>query len=155
MQMGGNMSWIARILFIGMSVAAMWLVFGCQAIPLTKEVTVVIQNGPEIPLYLEIADTDQKRERGLMYRETLDGNKGMIFTGDTPKVWNMWMKDTYVSLDMIFYDENGVIVKIAKNAEPESLKTISSDVPALGVIEVRGGLTDQLGIVKGDKIKGL
>ena len=64
----------------------------------------------------------------------------------------MWMKNTYISLDMIFIDENGIVSSIEKNTEPQSLKTISSEEPIKYVLELAKGTTDQIKLIEGDQI---
>ena len=146
------MTWVARILFIGMSIAALWLLFGCQSMLYPHQTTVLTARGVEIPFHLAVAETDEQKEKGLSFRTYVPKDSGMIFTSERPKIWHMWMKDTQVSLDMLFFDENGKIVKVAERAAPFSLKVISSDVPVKGVLEINGGLSSYLGIKPGDKI---
>lgn len=76
----------------------------------------------------------------------------MIFIFESPRIINMWMKNTYIPLDMIFIDENNQIIKIEKNTTPHSLEIISSDKKAIKVLEINAGLSDKFDIKIGNKI---
>jgi uncharacterized membrane protein (UPF0127 family) len=96
-----------------------------------------------------VADTESREEQGLMFVRELPADRGMVFIGAQPKVWNMWMKNTYVPLDMLFVAPDGHVVKIA-HAIPHDETTISSDIAVKGVIELQGGICEQLHIKVGD-----
>ena len=103
-------------------------------------------------VFLEVALTDQQKEKGLMNRPNLARNRGMVFVFRPAKQITFWMKDTLISLDMIFVNR-GKIVKIAKNATPNQTTVLypsGSDVTE--VIEVNGGFTDKFMIKAGDRI---
>jgi uncharacterized membrane protein (UPF0127 family) len=100
----------------------------------------------------DIATTKESQEKGLMFLNEIPENYGMTFLFNKPKIIYMWMKNTFIPLDMLFFDENNKIVHIHKNAEPFSEEIISSNVPALGVIEISGGNTDNQNIQIGDTI---
>lgn len=102
---------------------------------------------------VKIADTRSDQEKGLMYIKELPKNMGLLFNFSQEKVLKMWMKNTLIYLDMLFIDKNGKIVKIAKSAKPLSKKLISSKVKAKMVLEINGGLSQELGIEVGDKIR--
>lgn len=99
-----------------------------------------------------IADSNSKRKKGLMYIENLPNNHGMLFKFNSPRIASMWMKNTYISLDLLFIDKNQTIVKIHNNAEPFNLKSISSKLKVKWVLEINGGLAEELGINPGNKI---
>ncbi len=99
-----------------------------------------------------IADSNSKRKKGLMYIENLPNNHGMLFKFNSPRIASMWMKNTYISLDLLFIDKNQTIVKIHNNAEPFNLKGISSKLKVKWVLEINGGLAEELGINPGNKI---
>lgn len=101
---------------------------------------------------LEIADDAYQRETGLMYRESMAMNRGMLFIFDTEEQLGFYMKNTYIPLDLIFLNKDLIIVNIQKNATPKSLETIPSNAPAQYVLEVNAGLTDTWNLSKGDKI---
>ncbi len=100
----------------------------------------------------DIADTPQLQERGLMYKKNIPMNYAMTFLFEKPKIIRMWMKNTYIPLDMIFFDEKGIIVSLKENAAPHDLIHISSKRNALGVVELNAGLIQKKKIRIGDKI---
>ena len=99
-----------------------------------------------------IADNDEKRSYGLMNIEYLPENLGMLFLKDSPQQIFMWMKNTKISLDMIFFNQDLKINYIKKNATPFSLDTIASGENSIGVLEIKGGIADKLKIKDGYKI---
>ena len=101
---------------------------------------------------VEIADTTHKRSVGLMFRRSLGEDEGMIFVHDTSGPVGMWMKNTYISLDMFFVRADGVIHRIEKNTQPFSEANIGSEGDVLAVIEMIAGSADRLGIKPGDKV---
>jgi uncharacterized protein len=100
----------------------------------------------------EIADTDELRERGLMFRQRMPEDQAMLFDFGKPRPAAMWMKNTYISLDMVFVREDGTIAAIAENTVPKSLDTVSVQEPVRGVIELAAGTAKKIGIHKGDKV---
>ena len=103
-------------------------------------------------LSAEVADTDELRQRGLMFRHILPPDQAMLFDFGTPRPAAMWMKDTYMSLDMLFVREDGTIAALAENTVPKSLDTISVQESVQGVVELAAGTVKRLGIHKGDKV---
>ncbi|MCY4278952.1 MAG: DUF192 domain-containing protein [Gammaproteobacteria bacterium] len=101
---------------------------------------------------VEVARSDEQRRTGLMHRTTLAEDAGMLFDFEREQPINMWMKNTPLSLDMLFIGDDGRIVRIAKDTEPYSLKRIPSGRPARAVLEVRAGTSARLGIGVGDHI---
>ena len=101
----------------------------------------------------EIADTNAARELGLMNRHTLAPDAGMLFIFDNETQQSFWMKNTYVSLDMIFLSSKKEIVYIEHSATPLSEKNITPAAPAKYVLEVNAGYTDAHGIGVGDKVE--
>ncbi len=101
---------------------------------------------------VELAVTDEGRERGLMYRRSVPEFYGMLFDFERDQEVAMWMKNTYVSLDMIFIQSDGRIRRIAENTEVESLRIISSGGPVRAVLEVAAGTARKLGIEAGDRV---
>ena len=106
-----------------------------------------------IEFQIEIADEADERSRGLMFRKSLDEQSGMLFIYPTPRVASFWMKNTLISLDMLFIDTEGRIASIARKTTPLSLNPVSSGVPVLTVLEIDGGDADRLGISVGDTVK--
>ncbi|WP_299718278.1 DUF192 domain-containing protein [Tardiphaga sp.] len=101
---------------------------------------------------VEMATTDKERETGLMYRKELADGRGMLFDFSPEQQVSMWMKNTFISLDMIFIGANGRILRIAENTEPQSTRIIPSGGPAKGVLEVIAGTAKKYGIAPGDQI---
>ena len=102
----------------------------------------------------EVADTDQTRERGLMFRHILPPDQAMLFDFGNPKPVAMWMKNTYMSLDMLFVRSDGSIAALAENTLPQSLDTIGVQEPVLGVVELAAGSVKRAGIKKDDQVIG-
>ena len=101
---------------------------------------------------VEMATTEEERQQGLMYRKELPDGKGMLFDFSPEQQISMWMKNTYISLDMIFIRADGRILRIAENTEPMSMKIISSGGLAKGVLEVIAGTAQKYGIAPGDRV---
>ncbi|HUO07467.1 MAG TPA: DUF192 domain-containing protein [Phycisphaerae bacterium] len=103
------------------------------------------------PFTLEIADTDEKRERGLMFRKSMAADHGMIFVFDVADNYRFWMKNTWIPLDIIFLDSAGKVIEI----EPRKAKddtAMGPDEPAKYVIELNAGTAETIGLKKGDPI---
>jgi uncharacterized membrane protein (UPF0127 family) len=101
---------------------------------------------------VEIAQTPEQQELGLMYRTSLAPDKGMLFIEDQDMVVTMWMKNTLISLDMLFFDSEGKIVYIADHATPESTAIITARRPVRAVIELAAGTADADHIKVGDRV---
>lgn len=117
-----------------------------------ETITIVTASGPQT-LEVEVADTNTSRERGLMFRRAMPQNHGMIFLFGAERTITMWMRNTYLPLDMIFVRADGSIAHIAANTEPFSEDVISSGSPVSVVIEVNGGAAGKLGIKPGDRVE--
>jgi len=101
---------------------------------------------------IEVADDNPEREQGLMYRDTMAENAGKLFLMGMEETQAFWMKNTVLSLDILYVDSERRIVSIHKNCTPYSLDQIVSAKPALYVVEVNAGYTDKNGIQVGDMI---
>jgi len=101
---------------------------------------------------VEVARTDEERAKGLMFRKELPEGRGMLFDFKPDQHVSMWMRNTYIPLDMLFINGDGTIRRIAENTVPLSEKTIPSGGPVRGVLEVIGGTAKKLGIKPGDKV---
>jgi len=112
---------------------------------------IVTRNGVQV-FSVEMATTEQEKETGLMYRKELADGKGMLFDFSPEQQVSMWMKNTYISLDMIFIRSDGRILRIAENTEPLSTSIISSGGLAKGVLEVIAGTAKKYGIQPGDRV---
>ena len=116
-----------------------------------EELKIVTASG-EHELLVEIADDEPERERGLMFRPPLPDDRGMLFEFPDSAERSFWMRNTPSSLDIIYIDPTGSIVSIAHHATPYSEAPLPSNGAANGVLEVRAGLTEQIGAKAGDKV---
>ncbi len=99
-----------------------------------------------------VAADPKSRERGLMYVRDMPARRGMLFLFEFPQELAFWMKNTYLSLDLVFIDADGRVLNIAANAKPFSLDPIESDGNALAVLEVRAGTAQKIGLEPGDLV---
>lgn len=102
---------------------------------------------------VEVADDEAEREQGLMNREDMAQDRGMLFTYEQPQMAGVWMKNTLIPLDMLFLAEDGTIKAIAKSAEPGSERTINSGFRVKAFLEINGGKADELAIKPGDIVR--
>lgn len=124
------------------------IIFPVQAMEL-----IIKTNDGEHIFQTEIADTPEKQKKGLMFKKEIPNDFAMTFLFSDMRMIHMWMKNTYLPLDMIFFDSYGIITHIHKNAEPFSEDFISSALPAKGVIEVLAGTVHERNIQIGDMIE--
>ena len=110
------------------------------------------QSGTE-RFIVEIADEQAEREIGLMYREEVSLDQGMLFDFGTDRLVTMWMRNTPLSLDMLFIDRSGTIVRVAERTTPFSPAIISSGQPVRYVLELNAGVASEKGIRSGDMAK--
>ena len=113
--------------------------------------TVDAANG-RFEFLVEMAVSPAQRSQGLMFRESLEEDRGMLFDFGKPQQAAMWMRNTYVPLDMLFIDADGQITQIAANTQPLSDAVIASRAPVRAVLELRGGVSAKLGIRPGDRV---
>lgn len=114
---------------------------------------VKLNTEPSIILDVEVADNFIKRSKGLKNRTDLPDQFGMLFTYPDEAIRTFWMKDTPLSLDIIFIDKNNEVVFIHKAAIPNSPEPISSNLPSSKVLELLSGKADEYNLVKGIKIE--
>lgn len=120
---------------------------------LLQNKTIKINN---IPVELEIADTPEKKIRGLSDRADLSENRGMLFIYDTSGFYGIWMKDMKFPIDIIWIDKNGRIIDITKDVKPESFpKTFTSSGPAKYILEVNAGYSDEHNLKIGHLVEGI
>jgi uncharacterized membrane protein (UPF0127 family) len=112
---------------------------------------IATKNGVQV-FAVEMATTEEEKTTGLMYRKELPDGKGMLFDFTPAQEVSMWMKNTFISLDMIFIRADGRILRIAESTEPQSTRIISSGGPAKGVLEVIAGTARKYGIAPGDQV---
>ncbi|MSO73763.1 MAG: DUF192 domain-containing protein [Alphaproteobacteria bacterium] len=122
-----------------------------EANPTTIPVTIETPYGRRT-IQAEVACRLDERALGLMGRASLAPDSGMIFLLPAPRPMRLWMKDTPLALDIIFFDSSLKIIRIEENAEPMRERVIESGGGVLGVLEIAGGRADKLKISHGDKI---
>jgi uncharacterized protein len=150
---------IVRVRFAGRlmaSLAAFAVLVTLCANPAAKAASIqpleiVTKSGVQV-FSVEMATTEEEKTQGLMYRKELPDGKGMLFDFSPEQQISMWMKNTYIPLDMIFIRADGRILRIAENTEPMSTKIISSGGLARGVLEVIAGTAQKYGIQPGDRV---
>jgi uncharacterized membrane protein (UPF0127 family) len=146
---------------------AAWIVFAMAAVLATMTIAHAQTRPPEgfatgalairtekdtHKFQIEIARTPDQQQFGLMFRNKLAADAGMLFVYERPQRISMWMKNTYIPLDMIFIGADGRVVGIAERRVPLSVEPIYSSGPALAVLEVNGGTAARLGIKPGDTV---
>ena len=120
---------------------------------LPRDVLLVETGSSQYRFEVEVADDPAERAEGLMYRQSLADNAGMLFLYPQPQPVEFWMKNTPLSLDIVFVRADGTIARIAANTTPMSEDRISSREPVLAVLEVKAGIMQQLGIAAGDRLR--
>lgn len=115
--------------------------------PLTLEA-----GGKSHPFQVEVMRKDEDRARGLMFRRYMPADRGMLFDFKTEQPVSMWMKNTYLPLDMVFIARNGKIVSVAENTEPLSERIVPSGGAVLGVLELNAGTAARIGLKAGDRV---
>jgi hypothetical protein len=101
---------------------------------------------------VEVAETPDQRAQGLMFRQTMAAEAGMLFLFGGSEERAMWMKNTLIPLDMLFVDQGGKIVRIEQRTVPHSLRAIVSGQPVAAVLELNAGTTSRLKIKPGDRV---
>ncbi|MBC6980857.1 DUF192 domain-containing protein [Caulobacter sp. 17J80-11] len=142
----------ALAIFAGALVASGCAAAGEGKAPPQEPLEVVTDQGVR-RFVVEIADTEAERERGLMFRQQMAPDQGMLFEFPNAAERSFWMKNTYLPLDIIYIGADGRIVSIARRATPFSETPIPSYGAAAGVLEINGGLAEELGIEPGDLIR--
>ncbi len=121
---------------------------GLEQVPLT-----IAANGKTHRFTVEVARTVEEQAQGLMNRESLGPDRGMIFPYDPPVVASFWMKNTLIPLDMIFIRADGTVASIEANTVPLSLDPVAAGEPVAAVLELAGGRSAELGIAPGAKVE--
>ena len=136
-------------------IVSLFLIYNvCEVSASVKsELSIITSNGSKHKFLVEVARTEEEKKIGLMFRKTLAKNAGMLFLYKREALRLMWMKNTFIPLDILFIDKKGVIKRVVKRTVPHSLATISSRQSVLAVLELRGGIASSLDIKKGDRIE--
>lgn len=132
--------------------AMLTLLAGCDP-PGPRVVIVAPDKSIRATIAVEIVNTPQQRELGLMYRRHMDENAGMLFVFPAAQPLKFWMKNTFLPLDMLFADDSGAIVGIVANAVPFSENQVGPDAPSKYVVEVNGGFAARHTIQQGDRLE--
>ena len=121
-----------------------------------SELVIIAESG-EHKFEIEVARTPKEHQRGLMYRQSLLPKAGMLFEYGSPRNISMWMRNTYIPLDIIFIGADWRIARIAQRTVPLSLTTVASEGAVTAVLEVNAGTASRLGLGPGDRViyKGL
>jgi uncharacterized protein len=126
---------------------------GSAAAAAAVPVVVLRASGRALPIRVELATTEDQRERGLMYRNRLDPDSGMLFIFDHEAPLTFWMKNTLIPLDIIFIGRDRKILGIVANAAPETENPRRVDGLSRYVLEIGGGLSDRLGVTPGSVVE--
>lgn len=148
---------MVRILFLAfliLPLAACWGEEEGQAYsPKSNILVIQSENGARHSFEIELALTQEQQMQGLMFREALDENAGMLFYwGGEEREQSFWMKNTLIPLDLIFIKRDGTIHHIHPSAIPHDLTSISSNGPVAAVLEINGGRAEELEIQNGDAV---
>jgi uncharacterized membrane protein (UPF0127 family) len=141
---------IQRLIFI---CALLLIASVSRAAELPRDIVLVEAGGSQYRFEVEVADDPAERAEGLMYRESLADNAGMLFLYPKPQPVQFWMKNTPLSLDIVFVRADGTIAHIAESTIPMSEDLIPSGEPVRAVLEVKAGTMRQLGVTAGDRLR--
>jgi len=139
------------------TILIVFIISGCTSDPITTSqsiLTIRTESG-KVNINVEISDTGQKIQQGLMYRESLDEDSGMLFIFQNEKPVSFWMKNTKIPLDMMFVSADGIINEIKVNVQPclsDPCTTYPSKHPTKYVIEVNAGFSEKSNIQVGDRL---
>jgi uncharacterized membrane protein (UPF0127 family) len=137
-----------------LAIALLWIVvFAPPSMAQSLEPLAIVSGDERHQFSVEIADTPAARSRGLMFRRSMPANQGMLFDFERDEMVSMWMRNTYISLDMLFIRKDGTIARIAEQTEPLSERTISSGEPVRSVLELNAGTAARLGISVDDRVE--
>ena len=155
MQIAGR--WLRLFVFamlaLGIAVGVSRGVMAQGQPPAALEPLTIVSGTTRHAFQVEVMRTPETRARGLMHRNHLPEDRGMLFDFGRIEPVAMWMQNTYIPLDMLFIRADGTIVRIAQRTEPLSTRSIHSGEPVLSVLEINGGLSEKLGIRAGDRIE--
>jgi uncharacterized membrane protein (UPF0127 family) len=151
--------WSARLLLIALCAVA--LATACRAAEFApaqlkgfpRSTLGIVRHDGRDEFHIWIADTPPRQQQGLMFVRDLPADYGMLFPLDEIRVMSMWMKNTYVALDMVFIGIDGRIAAIAASTTPLSENIVSFPVPVQAVLELKAGESVRRGIRAGDKVE--
>ncbi len=141
------------LLLVSIWISSVAAVFDPVAPAPVESLTIETAAGVRHEFKVEVVKDDRARDRGLMFRQSLPADGGMLFDYDPPQSIAFWMKNTYIPLDIIFIDAKGVILNIAANTTPLSLVQLQSSGAARGILEVNADTMARFGIKAGDHVR--
>lgn len=133
-------------------IAGIGIAFICGIFLFKTPLLVEVSFSDKATYQVEIADTQEKAEMGLMYRKSMPKNQGMLFIFPRPKIVHMWMKNTYIPLDMIFINSHNQVICLRENTRPLDESIISCPYPASKVLELNAGEIKASKIQPGDTL---
>lgn len=133
-----------------LAVLGIFMLLACS--PSESQVILHTADGP-VSFKAEVVDTQELRSKGLMFRQELAPNAGMLFDFQEERKVAFWMRNTFIPLDMIFVRADGIIANIHVNARPQDPTSIPSDGPVRFVFEIPGGRTVEIGLKAGDRLE--
>jgi uncharacterized membrane protein (UPF0127 family) len=136
---------VALFLFLLVPIASLAAGFGSESLSIRR------QDGTELHFQVELAVTPGQRQQGLMQRKDMAADRGMLFDFGASRQVHMWMKNTYLPLDMLFIRTDGTIATIRSDTVPLSEEVIDSKEPVRFVLELNAGTSKKLGIRAGDR----
>ncbi|TVR06504.1 MAG: DUF192 domain-containing protein [Salinarimonadaceae bacterium] len=139
--------------FLAIAVISCVALFAAPVTAQNFQPLTIVSGGERHEFQVEMADTPEARAQGLMFRRSMPQDRGMLFDFGRVDMVSMWMRNTYIPLDMLFIRQDGVIARIARDTEPLSERSISSGEPVLSVLELNAGVTARLGVEPGDRVE--
>lgn len=147
------LSWFAIPLAFSLAFWAAFMISPAEAQNFRRDkLTLKTASGAHV-IDIEVAETNEQKQLGLMYRTSVPPGTGMLFPYGGAQEVSMWMKNTYSSLDMIFIRSDGTVHRIEQSTEPLSERVISSKGPVAAVLELGAGESKRLGLKPGDKVE--
>ncbi len=139
------------------TLVALLITFGTASdsvaqVPMRRDQIILKTATGDKTIQAEIAETSDQKAMGLMFRTQLADTAGMLFPYTPPTEITMWMKNTFIPLDMVFIKADGTVHRIAVRTEPLSEKVIASDGECAAVLELAGGAAERLGLQPGDRV---
>ncbi len=140
----------------GLILAGLWLFITSISLqakePEFEQLSITTTDGTVIEYRIEVARTPTQMQRGLMFRDHMPEDQGMLFIYVPERPARMWMKNTILSLDMLFINADGIIINIAQNTIPFSIDTIESGGPVRAVVELNAGQVARHNIAAGNQV---
>jgi uncharacterized protein len=141
----------AALVCLGVLMTMMACAVESQA-KMRQETLTLVTAGGARQIEIEVATTPDEKSMGLMFRPTLADGAGMLFPYSPPQELTMWMKNTYISLDMVFIKSDGRVHRIEARTEPLSERIVASQGDVAAVLELPGGAAERLGLKPGDSV---